>query len=670
MELFRSIRVKVISTVMIIFIAAIIAMISVASGQITKKTENSVTRQSRALISEMESSISYFLGQYERNMYTMADSKVVKEYTNYYSEKDPKKAQLLSKEIEDAFTSLTKQYKEASFIYLAFPTKQMKMVPFAEFEEGFDPTTRVWYQMAAKDPGKVHWSKPFVDVISGEQVISVSKAIVKDGKVAGVLGADIKLTAISEKISKSQLGYKGFPFILDADGVALVHQSEQGKKLIDEPFVKEMYNSGETDGVIHYEQKGEKKVNVYRTLPGVGWKIGAAYSEKELGSTAQELQRMFIWIALLTMTAAFVLLFFLLKRIIDPIQTLKQAMDQVAEGDLTVRSEVDSRDEIGQLSNNFNLMVNNMADLLSVMRSSVSDVRRSAESLSAVAEETNAVSEQVATAVNEIAAGAAKSAEDAEDVNENSERLGSQMQLIYEKSSMMAQTAVRADQMNASGREQMEKLKDSFDSWKQSLQSMVETISQLDGKVGAIGQVMETITEVSAQTNLLALNASIEAARAGEHGKGFAVVAEEVRKLAEQSTRATEQVKTTVGELQMGSQQVAKQMLETKDTFQSQEEVVHHTDVTFAELSKLMNELQQSIESVYTEVQEATAYKKEVSQTIQTMAATSEETAAACEEVDASTTEQLRAIQSVAQSAEQLADLGQQLQQSVNQFKV
>ncbi|MGC8227863.1 methyl-accepting chemotaxis protein [Pseudobacillus badius] len=670
MELFRSIRVKVISTVMIIFIAAIIAMISVASGQITKKTESSVTRQSRALISEMESSISYFLGQYERNMYTMADSKVVKEYTNYYSEKDPKKAQLLSKEIEDAFTSWTKQYKEASFIYLAFPTKQMKMVPFAEFEEGFDPTTRVWYQMAAKDPGKVHWSKPFVDVISGEQVISVSKAIVKDGKVAGVLGADIKLTAISEKISKSQLGYKGFPFILDADGVALVHPSEQGKKLIDEPFVKEMYNSGETEGVIHYEQKGEKKVNVYRTLPGVGWKIGAAYSEKELGSTAQELQRMFIWIALLTMTAAFVLLFFLLKRIIDPIQTLKQAMDQVAEGDLTVRSEVDSRDEIGQLSNNFNLMVNNMADLLSVMRSSVSDVRRSAESLSAVAEETNAVSEQVATAVNEIAAGAAKSAEDAEDVNENSERLGSQMQLIYEKSSMMAQTAVRADQMNASGREQMEKLKDSFDSWKQSLQSMVETISQLDGKVGAIGQVMETITEVSAQTNLLALNASIEAARAGEHGKGFAVVAEEVRKLAEQSTRATEQVKTTVGELQMGSQQVAKQMLETKDTFQSQEEVVHHTDVTFAELSKLMNELQQSIESVYTEVQEATAYKKEVSQTIQTMAATSEETAAACEEVDASTTEQLRAIQSVAQSAEQLADLGQQLQQSVNQFKV
>ncbi|WP_414826739.1 methyl-accepting chemotaxis protein [Bacillus badius] len=304
------------------------------------------------------------------------------------------------------------------------------------------------------------------------------------------------------------------------------------------------------------------------------------------------------------------------------------------------------------------------------MRSSVSDVRRSAESLSAVAEETNAVSEQVATAVNEIAAGAAKSAEDAEDVNENSERLGSQMQLIYEKSSMMAQTAVRADQMNASGREQMEKLKYSFDSWKQSLQSMAETISQLDGKVGAIGQVMEMITEVSAQTNLLALNASIEAARAGEHGKGFAVVAEEVRKLAEQSARATEQVKTTVGELQMGSQQVAKQMLETKDTFQSQEEVVHHTDVTFAELSKLMNELQQSIESVYTEVQEATAYKKEVSQTIQTMAATSEETAAACEEVDASTTEQLRAIQSVAQSAEQLADLGQQLQQSVNQFKI
>ena len=107
-------------------------------------------------------------------------------------------------------------------------------------------------------------------------------------------------------------------------------------------------------------------------------------------------------------------------------------------------------------------------------------------------------------------------------------------------------------------------------------------LDTLETKVKEIGGVMETIMEISAQTNLLALNASIEAARAGEHGKGFAVVADEVRKLAEQSAKATEDVKKTITELQKESVLVSKQMNETRGNFRLQASVVTDTEVTFS----------------------------------------------------------------------------------------
>ena len=404
--------------------------------------------------------------------------------------------------------------------------------------------------------------------------------------------------------------------------------------------------------------------------PILGWTVGVAFKEEAIIDSASQTRNLINIIFILAEVLIVAILWFFISKIISPLSIIRSAMDNMAEGNLNAYADVKSKDEFGQLADNFNVMTSKVRDIMTVVNQSVDEVRISAEGLRASAEETNAVSEQMAGAIDDIASGATKSAHDTEDVTQTVDLLGEQIMGIHEKAGVMTGIAKEAEQVNKEGSTQVNQLHASFSGSKTILQSMADVVGELETKVGAIGIVMETITEISTQTNLLALNASIEAARAGEHGKGFAVVADEVRKLAEQSARATQEVKATVQELQEGSRQVSTQMRETGETFNEQEKVVQDTQQTFGNISNLMSKLEQSISSVYDEVNRVVTHKETVMQTIETMAATAEETAAASEEISASTDEQLRAIREVAQAADTLMVLSDNLHSAISQFKL
>ncbi len=634
-----------------------------------KNATQNVLNSSQVTVKEMNYSIHNFLMQYEYGLEMVTENIGV---TNYIGTQTGETAMTaaLDKGIVDAFSTYKGKLKETEAIYFGFENKHTKLVGDTPPPDGYDPTSRPWYHMAKENQNEIIWTDPYIDAFTGGYVITVTKAMVVNGEFVGAIGVDMLLTSIADRIGEIDPGFKGYQFIYDATGVAVVHPMTQGESSIEEKHIAAMYADGITEGKLEFKENGGNKVGIFQTLDSLGWKIGTVYDVSAIKGSVTAARNLILVIALATEVAVIIILWLLITRIIQPLFVVQNAMTEVADGNLNAYADVKSKDEFGQLAFNFNFMVEKVRDIITIVNRSVDEVRLSAEGLSASAEETNAVSEQMVGAINDIASGATKSAHDTEDVTSTVDHLGNQIIGIQEKASVMTGIAREAEEINKSGLVQVNQLQSSFEGWKTNLQSMADVIGDLETKVGAIGIVMETITQISTQTNLLALNASIEAARAGEHGKGFAVVADEVRKLAEQSAHATEEVKATVQELQNGSRQVSVQMRETGETFEEQGKVVHATQETFGNISGLMHNLEQSINSVYDEVNKVVEHKEMVMQTIETMAATAEETAAASEEISASTDEQLRAIREVAQAADTLAGLSDDLHSAIGHFKI
>ena len=659
--MFQSIRTKIIFTTVVLFLIGISLMALLTNDQVKKRSLERVVSMSQSTAEQTGVSIENFFNQYSMGIDLFSKSEKLPLYTGQKSNSAVEKA--LSAELEE----FLKIYPEASAVFYSTATNHTVISPSADVT-GLDALAREWFINAKSSPDQVQWSPPYIDHTTGEFVITASKAVMKNGKLIGVVGVDVLLTKLTSELNAHPLPFGGYTILMNDSGLALAHPIHNGEDMLQFPHIQKIFENDK--GYVEFKDDGTTKIDVYTTLPNLGWKVAAVYEKDKLMGMASQIRNSMLIISLITLIVITAAMYYVISRLIKPIGTLKNLMDSVATGDLTVHSDIKSNDEIGQLGDNFNKMITNMKGIIAVVNESAVNVRTNSENLSAVAEETNASSSQVSHAVTEIAEGASQSAVDAENVAERTEQLGDQINDMNSKADHMSDIAKRTSTMNATSQKQMTELKETFTTSGSKLQSMSEAIIVLGDKVKAIGSVMETITEISAQTNLLALNASIEAARAGEHGKGFAVVADEVRKLAEQSANATEDVKVTVQELQEESKLVTTGMNETIDTFRTQGNVVEETEATFTELSNLMNEMQSSIDAITTEIAHVTQNKDDVAVIVQTMAATSQQTAAACEEVSASTDEQLRAIQSVTEAAETLTDLSEELTSTINQFKL
>lgn len=353
-----------------------------------------------------------------------------------------------------------------------------------------------------------------------------------------------------------------------------------------------------------------------------------------------------------------------------PIKKLVEGMQVVAEGDLTYAVQVKTGDELEDAANAFTHMAEKLRALIQKAYHTSEQVAGASEELASSANEVGRATQQVANTVQQMAKGADEQAKSAQQVREMVEQVSAVIQQVTAAVQKMANDSETTTVAAKKGKEAVDTAVSQIGHVQEVVNESAAVVKTLGDRSREIGKIVEVITGIADQTNLLALNAAIEAARAGEQGRGFAVVAEEVRKLAEQSRKATEQIAGLISKIQEETSMAVNSMENGTREVSAGVQAVNNAGESFNQILQAVERMVAQIHEVSSATEEMAAGADKAVKAVENIAAVTEETAAGAEEVSASSEEQSAAVEEIAASAESLAEMAQELQKAISIFKL
>ncbi|PQP80424.1 hypothetical protein C0Q44_26925 [Paenibacillus sp. PCH8] len=539
--------------------------------------------------------------------------------------------------------------------------------------------TSAYYQQP-KTTKSIYWSEPITYTVGGKEtlLVSIVLPLLDDNNTfLGIVGADFTIERFQQNIASLNPD-SGYAMLITSGGQIAAHGSKpelaNGGAVIPSEMktIIQRIQSGESQ---FYASDDHSDSELFIAEPAKlqgsnsNWYLVSALPKSHI---LQPFYESLNWSMLIAALAIILLASVVTYTILSIVRQLNQVnivAGQLADGDLTQKLPVRSKDEFGVMAGHMNQMMDTLRHTISVISEHALSVGSTSQQLTAGAEETGKAAELIALTGLEVADKAGKQVNELQESSRSMNEISAGIGRIAQAAADVSDSSRTVAERTTVGSDKIQAAMRMVDNATSSVQTSMTALENFRQRSEEIGHITGMITEVSRQTNLLALNASIEASRAGEHGRGFGVVASEIRNLAEQSRASAAQIAELIHNVQQEVISLVENMEKGNSEVIHIAEVMNESGDLFISISSQISDVNVQIEHVSAIAQQMSAGSQQVDATLMQLKNIGHETADHATRMASASEEQLASMEEITAASASLANLTQELLELIQRFR-
>ncbi len=486
----------------------------------------------------------------------------------------------------------------------------------------------------------------------------------------GFIIIDVSTQQILDTFAEYDLGKGSIMGFITGDGRETLINTEETSVFTELTYYQDALTSDKLSGYSYEKYQDKVYLFIYSRFKGLEGAVCALVPESTILQEVRGLKNINIGFIIAACFIAIIIVFLITRGISKAINSMNRSISKAAKGDLTAQFDTKRKDEFLALSIGISDMIAHMRTLIGEVKEVGGTVNDSAESLTNTSSELLDATKGISRTIDEIGQGIVQQVEDTELCLTQMSNLSDQITQVYNNTNEIEQIADSTKTVAAEGLLMIEELNHKAKATSAITQDVIHKIQEFEVQSKKIEGFVNLINEIASQTNLLSLNASIEAARAGEAGRGFAVVAEEIRKLADQSMSAANQIQSTVKDIDLKNKETVNTAGKAESIVASQTEALYKTVSVFEDISSHVNNLANNLNDILKRLKAIETAKDDTLSAIQNISAVSQQTAASSEEVNATATNQIDSVERLRGAAIILEEDARKLKNAISIFRI